>query len=305
MSPPNNNWDYAKAAFPPLPLMEGTEIIELEPDQSQLTKRYTDKALAFIDKNKNKPFFLYMPQTFPHVPLYVDSLDAGKSKRGLYGDVVQVLDKSVGAILDKLKKLNIHENTFVIFTSDNGPWGWVGINGGSAGLLRGKKGSPWEGGFRVPTIAWMPGTIGENKIFDGVGSTLDLLPTFLGMAGIEYQKEELDGMDLSESFTKGTALDHPIYYYQQQELMALRTGAWKIFIKNPNLWGGEFTDADMPLLYNLDQDPSEQFNLADKNVQKVNEMMNIVNLHIEKTKIKSSLIDSIAPAYQVTYDRYH
>ena len=112
MSPPNNNWDYAKAAFPPLPLMEGTEIIELEPDQSQLTKRYTDKALAFIDKNKNKPFFLYMPQTFPHVPLYVDSLDAGKSKRGLYGDVVQVLDKSVGAILDKLKKLNIHENTF-------------------------------------------------------------------------------------------------------------------------------------------------------------------------------------------------
>ena len=110
--------------------MEGTETIELEPDQSQLTTRYTDKALAFIDKNKNKPFFLYMPQTFPHVPLYVDSLDAGKSKRGLYGDVVQVLDKSVGAILDKLKKLNIHENTFVIFTSDNGPWGWVGINGG-------------------------------------------------------------------------------------------------------------------------------------------------------------------------------
>ena len=305
MSPPNNNWDYAKAAFPPLPLMEGTEIIELEPDQSQLTKRYTDKALAFIDKNKNKPFFLYMPQTFPHVPLYVDSLDAGKSKRGLYGDVVQVLDKSVGAILDKLKKLNIHENTFVIFTSDNGPWGWVGINGGSAGLLRGKKGSPWEGGFRVPTIAWMPGTIGENKIFDGVGSTLDLLPTFLGMAGVDYQKEELDGIDLSESFTKGRALDHPTYYYQQQELMALRTGAWKIFIKNPNPWKEEFTDADMPLLYNLDQDPSEQFNLADKNDQKVNEMMNIVNLHIEKTKIKHSLIDSIAPEYQVIHDRYH
>ena len=111
----------------------------MEPDQSQLTRRYTDKAIEFIDKNKNKPFFLYFAHAFPHVPLHVDSADAGKSKRGLYGDVVQVLDKSVGAILEKLKKLNIQDNTFVIFTSDNGPWGWAGINGGSAGLLRGKK----------------------------------------------------------------------------------------------------------------------------------------------------------------------
>ncbi len=305
MSPPNNNWDYAKAAFPPLPLMEGTEIIELEPDQSQLTRRYTDKALEFIDKNKSKPFFLYMPQTFPHVPLHVDSQNAGKSKRGLYGDVVQVLDKSVGAILDKLQKLNIHENTFVIFTSDNGPWGWAGINGGSAGLLRGKKGSTWEGGFRVPTIAWMPGSIPKNKIFNGVGSTLDLLPTFMSMAGINYEKESFDGSDISSSFFLEKELSHPIFYYKQQELIAMRNGAWKIFIKNPNPRGKEFSDDDFPIIFNLDEDPSEKYNLAKKNPAILKRMVEEINLHIKNNLLKPSLIDSIAPAYQAVFDQYN
>ena len=305
MSPPNNNWDYAKAAFPPLPLMEGTEIIELEPDQSQLTRRYTDKALEFIDKNKSKPFFLYMPQTFPHVPLHVDSLNARKSKRGLYGDVVQVLDKSVGAILDKLYKLNIHENTFVIFTSDNGPWGWAGINGGSAGLLRGKKGSTWEGGFRVPTIAWMPGSIPKNKIFNGVGSTLDLLPTFMSMAGINYDHESFDGRDISSSFFLEKELSHPIFYYKQQELIAMRNGAWKIFIKNPNPRGKEFYDDDFPIIFNLDEDPSEKYNLAKKNPAILKRMVEEINLHIKNNLLKPSLIDSIAPAYQAVFDQYN
>ena len=305
MSPLNNNWDYAKAAFPPLPLMEGTEIIELEPDQSQLTRRYTDKALEFIDKNKSKPFFLYMPQTFPHVPLHVDSLNAGKSKRGLYGDVVQVLDKSVGAILDKLQKLNIHENTFVIFTSDNGPWGWAGINGGSAGLLRGKKGSTWEGGFRVPTIAWMPGSIPKNKIFNGVGSTLDLLPTFMSMAGINYEKETFDGRDISSSFFLEKELSHPIFYYKQQELIAMRKGAWKIFIKNPNSRGKEFSNDDFPIIFNLDEDPSEKYNLAKKNPAILKKMVDEINLHIKNNLLKPSLIDSIAPAYQAVFDQYN
>jgi len=305
MSPPNNNWDYAQAAFPPLPLMEDTEIIELEPDQSQLTRRYTDKALEFIDKNKNKPFFLYLAQTFPHVPLHVDSLDVGKSKRGLYGDVVQVLDKSVGTILAKLQKLNIHKNTFVIFTSDNGPWGWVGINGGSAGLLRGKKGSTWEGGFRVPTIAWMPGSITNNKIFNGVGSTLDLLPTFMTMAGIDYEEETFDGRDISSSFFLEKEVAHPIYYYQQQELMAMRNGSWKIFVKNPNPRGREFVDNDFPILFNLDEDPSEQYNLAKKNPAVLEKMGEQVNLHIKNSLLKSSLIDSIAPAYQAVFNQYN
>ena len=305
MSPPNNNWDYAKAAFPPLPLMEGTEIIELEPDQSQLTRRYTDKAIEFINKNKNKSFFLYFAHSFPHVPLHVDSTDAGKSKRGLYGDVVQVLDKSVGAILEKLKKLNIQENTFVIFTSDNGPWGWAGINGGSAGLLRGKKGSTWEGGFRVPTIAWMPGRVPKNKIFNGVGSTLDLLPTFMSMAGINHEEETFDGRDISSSFFLEKELSHPIFYYKQQELIAMRNGAWKVFIKNPNPRYKGLTKEDFPILFNLDEDPSEQYNLAKKNPDIIERMVEEVNLHVENNLLKPSLIDSIAPAYQAVFDQYN
>lgn len=306
MSPEQSNWEYAKAAFPPTPLMENTNIIASEPDQSQLTKRYTEKAIDFINNNKNRPFFLYLPHTFPHVPLYVDAKNQNRSKRGLYGDVVEVLDWSVGQILTTLKEHNLAKNTFVLFTSDNGPWGWAGINGGSQGLLKGKKGSPWEGGYRVPAIAWMPETVPANQHSDAIATTLDLFPTFLNWGGIDSNKyDKTDGLDIRETFTKGTEIQDEVFYYRNKDFIAYRHKDWKIFLKDPNPWQEEYTEKDLPLLFNINEDPSEQFNLAKDYPDIISKMMDRADQHQQSVTPVVSQLDSILPDFRIVFEKYN
>lgn len=302
MAPKHVNWEYAKENFPPLPLMEGDKVVEIEPEQSQLTQRYTQKAISFIERNKGKPFFLYLAHTFPHTPLYIDDENDGRSKRGLYGDVVEVLDESVGEILETLKRLGLDDNTFVIFTSDNGPWGWAGINGGSAGLLRGAKGSPWEGGFRVPAVAWMPGSIPAHTFTNAIGSTLDLLPTFLSMAGKEIP-DQLDGIDLSDTFLSNKAVRNEMFYYRQGQMVAYRQGPWKLFIRDPNPWNDEFSDEDLPLLYHMEHDPAEKFNVADEHPEVVKDFMVAAEKHQAGVVPVPSQIDRILPEFQAAFDK--
>ena len=306
MSPEQSNWNYAKAAFPPTPLIENTEIIESEPDQSTLTQRYTTKAIEFIKSNQDQPFFLFLPHTFPHVPLYVDDANTDRSKRGLYGDVVEVLDNSVGEILTTLKDLNIAENTFVLFTSDNGPWGWAGINGGSAGLLKGKKGSPWEGGFRVPAIAWMPKTIPANSTCSAIATSMDVLPTFLAMAGIEKETGlQLDGKNIFTTFTDQEEVQQEVFYYRNQHFAAYRNGEWKIFIHDPDPWNEEFSESDVPLLYNINQDPAEQFNVADTYPAIVERLTKQVNQHLATIEKVPSRLDSLQPEFISIFKKYN
>jgi len=173
-----------------LPLWRNDEIVEEHPfDQSTLTRRYTEECLAFIQRNKDRPFFLYLPHTFPHTPLHVAAPFRGRSQRGLYGDVVEELDWSVGQILDTLRSEGLTRNTLVVFTSDNGPWLIRKQEGGSAGLLRAGKGSSFEGGFRVPGIFWWPGKIKSGQTIAETGCTMDLYTTSLLLAGAELPTE--------------------------------------------------------------------------------------------------------------------
>ena len=306
MSPEQSNWKYAQAVFPPTPLIENNEVIELEPDQSQLTQRYTQKAIDFIQAQQSNPFFLYLPHTFPHTPLYVDANNKDRSARGLYGDVVEVLDESVGQILATLKDLGIAENTFVLFTSDNGPWGWAGINGGSAGLLKGKKGSPWEGGFRVPAIAWMPGTIPAHTRSDAIATSMDLLPTFLSMAGIQLEEEpKLDGTNITATFTQQQAIQDEVFYYRNQDFVAYRKGDWKLFLHDPDPWNKEFSESDMPLLYNINHDPSEVFNVAAKHPDMVKELTSLVERHLASVEQVPSLLDTIQADFLTDFRKFN
>ncbi len=180
-----------------LPLMRNDTVVEKNPDLRQLTTRYTEAALQLIDAQRDRPFFLYLAHNMPHVPLFVSEKFAGKSKRGLYGDVVMELDWSVGQILARLKKLGLDERTLVVFTSDNGPWLGYGIDGGSAGPLRDGKGTTWEGGVRVPAIFRWPGRIPAGRRTDAVAGNIDILPTLARLAGTAAPKDRtIDGRDL-------------------------------------------------------------------------------------------------------------
>lgn len=180
-----------------LPLMRDDAVIELNPDQRQMTIRYTEEALAFISQPREQPFFLYLAYSMPHVPLFVSDRFAGKSKRGLYGDVVMELDWSVGRILERLAELKIEENTLVIFTSDNGPWLHYGIDGGSAGPFRDGKVSTYEGGVRVPMIARWPGRIPTGHRTSAATGLIDVLPTLASLAGAPLPSDRIiDGQDM-------------------------------------------------------------------------------------------------------------
>ena len=303
---PENNWAYASENFPVLPLMEGTEVIERIYDQSLLTERYTRRAVEFIEANRSQPFFLYLPYTAPHVPLMVTPERAGTSKRGLYGDVVEEIDWSVGEIAAALARLGLAENTLVIFTSDNGPWGWAGLDGGSAGLLRGRKGSPWEGGFRVPAIVWMPGTVPANVTSDALGTTMDLFPTFLNMAGADASGyTNLDGIDITETFLELRTVRERVIYYRQEDFVAYRHGAWKLFVNDPNPWSDEIQESDLPLLFNLEIDPSEAFNVSDEHPEVVARITALAAAHEDSVERVPSQLIGILPEFQEEYDRHH
>jgi arylsulfatase A len=281
----NDMWPkHPTAKFPDLPLIEGTRTIELNPDQSKLTTDYTDRAVKFIRKNKDQPFFLYLAHNMPHVPLFVSERFKGKSEAGLYGDVIMEIDWSVGQILATLRELGIDDNTLVIFASDNGPWLSYGNHSGIAGLLREGKGTTWEGGVRVPFIARWPGRIPADKTQPEPAMTIDLLPTVARLTGAKLPAGKLDGKDITPLLMSeaGAKSPHEAYFfYWNNELQGVRSGAWKLYFPRTyrSMVGQEVGKDGKPGLYknvnaglelfNLDSDLSETTNVAAKHTDVV------------------------------------
>jgi arylsulfatase A-like enzyme len=256
-----------------VPLVRDEKVVELltEEDQSRLVERYTEEALGFIRNNKDRPFFLYLPHSAVHTPIHPGKAFAGKSANGRFGDWVEEVDWSTGRVLDTLRELKLDSRTLVLFTSDNGPWLIRGSDGGSAGPLRGGKGSTWEGGVREPTIAWWPGKVAPGSVCDAVAATIDMLPTCVALAGGQVPAEPvIDGRDLSQLLL-GQSKQSPReahYYFASYNLQAVRQGPWKLAIAAQNeLKGKELpfdVKGDTPRLYNLDSDIGERTCVAEQ-----------------------------------------
>src|SRR5678815_2006680 len=288
MWPPNKRNNYN---FPPLPLIENDKTIK-DVDaagQAQMTTLLTERAVKFIERNRANPFFVYIPHPQPHVPLFVSDKFKGKSARGLYGDVIEEIDWSVGQVLDTLKRNGLDENTLVIFTSDNGPWVEYGDHGGSSGPLRGSKGTTFEGGQRESFVARWPGKIPAGSISATPVMTIDILPTLAGLAGSSAPKDRIiDGRDIWPllSGSKRTGEFHDaLYFYWGYELHAVRSGRWKLHlphpskvINNPGSGGepGPSQPIEVPLsLYDLESDVGETTNVADKHPEVVERLMKV------------------------------
>ncbi len=283
-------WDGAPDApqdkrKPPLPLVRDEKVIEtLKPaDQDRLTQRYTDEAVKFIRDHKDKPFFLYLPHTAVHVPLHPGKDFRGKSANGTYGDWVEEADASTGRILDTLRDLKLEEKTLVVFTSDNGPWLTQGKNGGEAGPLRGGKGGTFEGGVREPTIVWWPGHVAAASTSNAVAGNIDLLPTFVKLAGGTVPADrKIDGADLSPLLL-GKAKESPReahYYFNGNKLEAVRSGPWKLAVAPQSENIGKPKEPEngpfVPKLYNLDDDIGEKTDVADKHPDVVKRLQELV-----------------------------
>jgi arylsulfatase A len=265
----------------PSPLMRNEQTIEEPAVQETLTPRYTAEAIRFIRDNREKPFFLYFAHTYPHVPLHASERYKDKSPRGLYGDVVEELDWSAGQVLQTLRDLGLAANTLVVFSSDNGPWLTQRLNGGSAGLLRDGKGSTWEGGMREPGIAWWPGRIKDGQVTTALAGTMDLFPTFLKLAGAEVPTDRvIDGVDMSPIlFGTGPGNRQTHFYYRGSRLMAVRKGPWKAHLVTQPGYGGKPETHDPPLLFHLEHDPSEQFDVAKNHPDVVADLMAEIERH--------------------------
>jgi len=271
---PKKNW---------VPLMRNEEVIEYPADQSTLTRRYTEEAIKFITDNRDKPFFLYLPHTMPHIPLYASPEFEGRSDAGLYGDCIEEIDWSVGQIVKTLNELGLAEDTLLVYTSDNGPWKLKrskeskvkgNMNrcvGGSALPLRGHKFQQWEGGMREPTVMWWPGRVPAGKVCSELAGTIDLLPTIAALSGATLPSEKIDGksiLPLLEGREDATT-PHEAYFYRTK---GVRVGHWKLI-------DGK--------LFNLSQDISESNNIAQGNPATVERLATLLNEHkqeIEKNK---------------------
>jgi arylsulfatase A-like enzyme len=260
---------------PVTPLLRNDRVEALLTDeqQRQIVERYTDEAIDFIRDSKDCPFFLYLPHTAVHLPLRPGERFAGRSGNGAFGDWVEEMDWSVGRILDTLRELALAENTLVLFTSDNGPWSGPVGEATTAGPLRGSKGSTWEGGVRVPTIAWWPGRVPAGSTCDAVTGTIDLLPTFVSLAGGTTPAEPaIDGRDMSPVL-RGVACAAPReahYFFSGNKLEAVRQGRWKLVVAPQSAGMGQKGDVvaaspEKPRLYDLDADLGETTDVADAN----------------------------------------
>ena len=263
--------------FPPLPLMEGKKVVQTQPDQRQLTTSYTQRAVSFIDRHKSEPFFLYVPHSMPHVPLFVSEQFAGRTERGLFGDVIAEIDWSVGQVLEALKRNGLEDNTLVIFSSDNGPWLSYGDHAGSAGPLREGKGTTFEGGVRVPAVFRWPAKIAAGTTCGEPAMTIDLLPTVATLIGAEIPAGHvLDGRDIGPLLRGESGARSPheaLYFYWDRQLQAVRSGKWKLHFPHgyrtmTNKRGaggmpGDYRPARIELaLYDLQADPGETTNVA-------------------------------------------
>lgn len=270
--------------------LRGNDVDSIKVNQKYTTKTYTDEAVKFIDKNKDKPFFLYVTHNMPHVPLYASPVFEGKSKRGLYGDVIEEIDWSVGEVVKALKKNGLEENTLVVFTSDNGPWLIFDIEGGSAGPLRQGKGTTFEGGQRVPAVAYWPGKIKPGSVYDDIATQLDLYPTIVSLTGSQKTQttKPLDGEDISPVlFGTGKRKADEFAYYSNGKIEAFRKGDWKIRLPQADIKinGIVVVPASDTLLFNLKTDLSEKNNLLKTNPAKVKELLGALEVFNKKLGI--------------------
>ncbi|PWJ55956.1 arylsulfatase A-like enzyme [Dyadobacter jejuensis] len=269
-------------------LLRNKVLVERQADMSTLTERYTDEALAFIEKNKQQPFFLYLAHTMPHVKLAASARFKGKSEGGLYGDVVEEIDYHVGRILSALKDKGLDSNTYVVFISDNGPWWIKGKDAGHAEPLRGAKTSAWEGGSRVPAIIRAPGRVPAGTTSDLIVATIDLLPTLAKLAAAPLPTDRvIDGLDITDVVHgDSNTLQRPYFYYQHQELRAVRMGKWKLHLPNHpdsksiiyTTWPAHIAPEDrvmilQPVLYDMEKDIAESMDVSKENPKVVAELL--------------------------------
>ena len=309
----NDMWPLHPSAkpgtYPPLPLLEGDKVFKdglTHDDQNQLTTWYTERAVKFIDANKDRPFFFYLAHAMPHVPLHVSDKFRGKSEQGIYGDVIMEIDWSVGQVMEALERNHLTENTFVIFTSDNGPWLTYGTHAGSAGPLREGKGTCWEGGTREPCIMRWPGKIPADKSNDALLGTIDILPTIAKLVGADLPKHSIDGLDVWPILaqTAGAKNPHEAYwwYYQENQLQAITSGDghWKLQLPHafPAMVGREGgkdgtpkqavqTQIKEPELYDLLNDQGEMKNVASDHPDELKQMLQLAE------KAREELGDSL------------
>ncbi|AXK36565.1 sulfatase [Streptomyces armeniacus] len=261
----------------PFELWRDEEVVESVVDQSTLTRRYTEEAVAAMDRSGDQPFFIYVAESMPHIPLHVEPRFEGASDAGLYGDVIQSLDHYVGVLLDALRERGLEEDTLVILTSDNGPW-----FEGSSGGLRGRKIYTYEGGLRVPCIARWPGVTPAGKVSELPVSVLDLLPTFCAYAGITPDPGvTLDGCDIRSVLEGADTAEHtPIYYFDDlgRTLDAVRDGRWKLHVRrhieNPD--DPDRDQRELPELYDLERDPTESYNVSESHPAVVRRLRRLI-----------------------------
>ena len=268
------------------------KIIELPVDQRTVTRRYTQKAIDFITKNQKKPFFVYLPHSMPHIPLYVPDEVRDPNPLNAYTNTIEHIDAEVGRLMDKVRELGLSKNTYVIYTTDNGPWLPFKHHGGSAGPLRDGKGTTFEGGQRVPCVMWAPGRIPAGTECNELMGTIDLLPTIAELTKTPLPKgKKIDGLNAASLLEGGN--DSPrkefIYYTSRGDLEGLRQGKWKILVKKKRKPrnAGKNWKAPAPeiLLFDMENDLGEKNNLADDNPQKVKELtarMNVLDAEITK-----------------------
>lgn len=272
------NHPITKNYYPPLPLYQNTQVIETNPDQTQFTTNFTNKTIDFIRKNKTKPFFVYLAHPMPHVPLHVSDKFKGKSKQGLYGDVMMELDWSIGQIRKTLEELKLDNNTLLIVTSDNGPWFNYGNHAGTTSGLREGKGTSFEGGQRVPAIMYWKGVTPAGLTCNQLASAIDILPTIAAFTGAKLPNHTIDGVNIAE-LVKGNMDAEPrkdfYYYYRRNNLEAVRQGPWKLVLAHPGRTYEGFAPGNdgkpgaadenrifEEALYDLRRDPGERYNVA-------------------------------------------
>ena len=252
----------------PVHTYEGEEVAETYVDQAQLTRQYTDRAISFIDQQPGEPFFVYVPHTMPHIPLHVEEGFRGVSKGGTYGDTIECIDHHLGRLLDHLDRRGLADNTLVIVTSDNGPW-----FEGSTGGLRGRKTESYEGGIRMPFVARWPALIPPGIECDEPACFIDLLPTLAGFCGAKLPDDRpIDGCDIGATF-RGEPMPErdPLFFFAGWSLNAVRDGKWKLHVRRRN----DQDQREMPQLFDLDMDPTESYNQANRAPAVLHHMLDV------------------------------
>ena len=304
MKAPRDDGYNSRAYYEPkpeywnVPLMRNNEVIEQPVDHRTLTKRYTEQAIEFINANRERPFFLYLAHSMPHVPLATSTEFVGHSSAGVYGDVLEELDASTGRVLDALHDAGIDPRTLVVFTSDNGPWLPFHDHAGTAAPLRQGKGTTWEGGVRTPAIFWWPGTI-HPAVVDDIGSAMDLFTTAGLLAGAEIPTDRpIDGLDLRAPLLgTGRSPRTKIFYYADDELRAVRKGAYKAHFITSGAYGigpGR-AEHNPPLLFDLTVDPGEEHDVAKEHPDVVNDLVNEAAAQKASVKLGKPLFDELSP----------